>query len=369
LKAQRSVIAAAVVLSIVPLCAAQPASPVIARAGNAQVTLEQLEKPLIDGYGLNILLNLIQLELVKQQCTQAKITVTPADIAKEHDLTVENMFKGPSSEKQMDRLNTFLSKNMNAEAEKLRDEMKHDNEQALEQFLANQHLSRVEFDIIVERDACLRKIAEPLLVGKISEQNLQDAFNTLYGATVKCRHIQCANMQEIQEAKRRLANGEPFAKVATEMSRNPSTGPLGGELPPFSLQWTGFPQTFKDAAFALKEGEVSDIVHAEGSYHLILLEKKIPPKAVKFEDVKESLREDLQKRAVEAAVKEFRQQLSSQAMQALVIEDPVLKKQWDERLEKRKGELKNREEIMKQKERERNRAVTQPTTSEVAPAK
>src|SRR5437762_1789167 len=39
---------------------------VIARAGDAKVTLDQLERPLIEGYGLNILLNLVQLELVRQ---------------------------------------------------------------------------------------------------------------------------------------------------------------------------------------------------------------------------------------------------------------------------------------------------------------
>ena len=65
--------------------------------------------------------------------------------------------------------------------------------------------------------------------------------------------------------------------------------------------------------FALKVGQVSEIVQAEGSYHLILLEERIPPKAIKFEDVKESLKADLMDKAVQATVKQLRQQLADQA--------------------------------------------------------
>lgn len=345
-----------------PPATRQSQSRVVAKVGDMEVTLQQLERPLIEGYGLNVLLNLVQLELVKSQtkASDPPTVVTADDVAAERELTIENMFK-ESNDKQMDKIRQAELKGQTAEVAKLRDQMKKDNEQAFEQFLSNQHISRAEFDIVIETNAHLRKIAEPLLKGKITDDNVKEAFATLYGETIKVRHIQCANLQEVQEAKRRLDGGEPFPKVAIEMSRNPSTGPLGGELPPFSRQYQGLPQTFRDAAFALKEGQVSEVVQAEGSFHLILLEKRIPPKAVKFEDVKETLRVDLEKRALEAGVKELRQQLSEQAIGNLSIMDPVLKKQWDERLEKRKGELKNREEILKQKERERSRAVTQPS--------
>src|SRR5262249_45064890 len=156
------------------------------------------------------------------------------------------------------------------------------------------------------------------------------------------RHIQCRDLSRINEAKRRLDAGEPFSKVAMEMSENSQTAPQGGKLPVFSQNWQGVPEAFRQVAFGMKPGQISDPVHAEGSYHLILLEERIPPKAVKFEDVKESLRADLQKRALEAAVKELRQQLSETAVKGLVINDPVLKKQWDERLARREGEIKGK---------------------------
>jgi parvulin-like peptidyl-prolyl isomerase len=343
-----------------PQKAAATQSPVVAQVGGANVTLDQLQRPLIQGYGLNILLNLVQLEVAKENAAKAGVKVTPEDVARETELTIERMFE-QSNERITDKIKDAREKGDEAKAKELEEQLKKDNAQALEQFLQNQRITRAEFDIVTETNAYLRKIAEPMLAGKISEENLQEAFRSLYGENVKCRHIQCSNLQEIQEAKTRLETGEAFAKVAREMSRNAGTAQLGGELPPFSINTQGLPQAFKDAAFAMKkEGEISDVVQAEGGFHIILLEKRIPPKAVKFEDVKESLRRDLNARAVDATVKTLRQQLGNQAVQNLVINDPVLKQQWQEKLEKRDATIKDREQIRKQLQLERERAATQP---------
>ena len=340
--------------------------PVVATIGPATVTMDQLERPLIEAYGLNVLLNLVQLEIAKEHAVRAGVKATPEDIAAERATTVERMFE-ESNQKLIDKLKAAREKGQNVEADKLAQQIKQDNEQAFEQFLTNQRITRAEFDIVTETNTWLRKIAEPMLTGKITEENLQEAFNALYGETVKCRHIQCASLPEIQDAKARLSAGEPFEKVARDMSRNQGTAPLGGELPPFSLQTQGLPQEFKDAAFALKEGEISEIVQAEGAYHLILLEKRLPPKAVKFEHVKESIRDDLQKRALDATVKQLRQEVADQAVKAMVIHDPVLKAQWQARLEKRNAAIKDEDEMRRQMELERERAATRPA-ADLAPA-
>ncbi|MEO6435669.1 MAG: peptidylprolyl isomerase [Tepidisphaeraceae bacterium] len=350
--------------------AAQPASasqgPIIATMGPAQVTMDQLQRPLIEAYGLNVLLNLVQLEIARQHAIRAGVKVTPQDVATEREVTIERMFK-ESNEKLTDKLAAAREKGQTDEADKIAQEIRKDNEQAFEQFLTNQRITRAEFEIVTETNTVLRKIAEPMLTGKITEENLREAFNALYGETVKCRHIQCANLQEIQEVKGKLAGGEPFAKVARDLSRNSGTQPLGGELPAFSLQTQGLPQEFKDAAFALKEGQISEIVQAEGAYHLILLEKRIAPKAVKFEHVKESIRADLQDRALQATVKQLRQEVADQAVKGMVISDPVLKKQWDARLAQRDASIKDADGMRKQMQAERERSTTQPA-ADLTPA-
>lgn len=350
---------------------AQPAAatqgPVVAQVGNASVTLDQLQRPLVKGYGLNILLNLVQLEVAKENAAKAGVTVNSDDVARETKLTIDRMFE-QSNEKMLDKAKDARAKGDDAKAKEIEQQIEKDNAQAFEQFLQNQRITRAEFDIVTETNAYLRKIAEPMLAGKITDQALEEAFKSLYGETVKARHIQCQNLQEVQEAKQRLSGGEPFDKVAREMSRNLGTKSLGGELPPFSRNTQGLPEAFKQAAFALKEGEVSEPVQAEGGYHLIKLEKRIPPKAVKFEDVKESLRTDLYARALDAAVKSLRQNLANDAVKNLVINEPELQKQWKDKLDARDKSIKDKEQMRKQMEAERERAATQPLLTPRAPA-
>ncbi len=308
---------------------------VVARVGDRAVTMRELNGPLVDAYGLNILLNLLQLELAQKQAEEAKVSATDADVTAERDVTLKKMF---------------------ADAENA------DYDELFEQFLGQQRITRPEFDIVMRINANLRKVAEPMLAGKITDEALQEAFRALYGEKVKVRHIQAANLQEIQEARARLEK-EPFEKVARDLSRNPRTKTAGGDLPEFSRAMTGLPEAFKDAAFALKEGAVSDPIMADGAYHLIKLEKRIAPTAVKFENVKESIRADLHERAIQATIRELRNQIGTTALEQMKIENPELQRQFEARREKNKeeGELTKESDIRKQWDRERKR-TTQPTS-------
>ncbi len=285
-----------------PIEAMDEADPVIAHIDKINITRSQIVKPLIEGYGLSVLLNTATLEMAKQEAAKLGFVVTPDDINTERDTTLATLF---------------------GEAKK------EDYSQLLDQLLAQRHISRPEFDIILETNAYLRKIAQPAVEASINEEKLQEAFKILYGETVQVRHIQCSNPQEIAEAKRMLAAGEPFDQVARKVSRNQTTAPMGGELPPFSRNAAGYPQVFKDVAFSLKPGEVSDTVQAGDAYHLILLEKRIAPKAVKFDDVKDSLRKDLADRLTQVQMKNLRVQLLNQITTLLKVDDPMLAKKYE----------------------------------------
>ena len=278
--------------------------PVIAHIGDINITRSQVTRPLIEGYGLNVMLNIATLELAEQEAANQKLTVTEQDINTERDQTLARMFG---------------------------DAKKEDYPQLLEQFLQQQRISRPEFDIVMTTNAYLRKMAEPQVKANITDTMLSESFRALYGEKVQVRHIQCANPQEIAEARRHLAAGESFEEVARKLSRNSDTAPAGGLLPPFSRYASGYPDQFKDLAFSLKVGEVSDAVQVGGAYHLIKLEQRMEPKAVKFDDVKESLRADLTERLTQAQIKNLRGQLVDRIARSLVVDDPSLAKQYEQK--------------------------------------
>jgi peptidyl-prolyl cis-trans isomerase C len=78
--------------------------------------------------------------------------------------------------------------------------------------------------------------------------------------------------EKIGQVQRKLQQGEDFAAVAQGFSEGPSA-PNGGDLGFFGRGQMVPP--FEEAAFALKTGEISDIVETQYGYHIIkLVERK-----------------------------------------------------------------------------------------------
>ena len=105
-----------------------------------------------------------------------------------------------------------------------------------------------------------------------------------------------------QKAEQILAlarSGEDFAALAKQYSEGP-TGPKGGDLGFFSRGRMVKP--FDDAVFALKEGEISDIVETQFGFHIIKLEKIEPARTKPLSEVRDEIESQLQaKKSGEAA--------------------------------------------------------------------
>jgi len=338
----------------------------VATVNGTPISADQLHKPLVEAYGLNMLFNLAKLEVAKQTAARNKVVVTEADFEQEMDQSIATMF-AEGNAKALADIEAAQAKGDLAQVAQLRKDLKADNSQLLDQFLEQQRTSRVEFETVIRTNAYLRKIIEPTLAGAITDQKIEEGFRFQYGEKVLVRHIQCANWAEIAEAKKMLADNISFADVAKAVSRNARTAPLGGELRPFSRAEPSLGETFKNTAFALKEGEISEPVNSGNAFHLIKLEKRIPPTAVKLEDVKESVRKSLYDGLLANGIKQLRGELNQDTLRVLKINDPVLKAQFDKRSNAAKSQVQGRDEMRKKLTEEREAAeksfTTQPTTA------
>ena len=315
------------------------------------ISREQFLAPLIEGHGLSALLNVVQLELAAQHAKRLGISLTDEDIRQERQRTLGQAF-GDLDAKIQQQVDQAVARGDQAAADKLRQQLKVDHEQLLEQLLMQQRVTRPEFELVLKTNAYLRKMAE-LEVKEIPEETVRRVFDAEYGASVRVRHIQASNPAKLEAAKRRIDAGEAFEKVAKEVSSNARTAALGGELPRFSLARTGIPDTFKQVAFNLKEGEVSNIVESEGAYHLIKLEQKFAPRAVKYETVRDALQQKAREQVIQRVVGGLRDKLAEQVREQMKIQDPVLREQFSRRLQERQNQIRDQEKIKEQQERER----------------
>ena len=139
-----------------------------------------------------------------------------------------------------------------------------------------------------------RLLTEVVLVKLAKDATSDAALHKIYDEAAKAqkpeeeiraRHVLVATDGDAQAVLKRLKAGEDFAKVAKDMSKDP--GSEGGELGWFTRD--RMVPAFADAAFKLKENEISEPVKTQFGWHVIQLEGRRPKVFPPFEQVKDQI--------------------------------------------------------------------------------
>ena len=84
---------------------------------------------------------------------------------------------------------------------------------------------------------------------------------------------------------------DTFADVARKNSQDTGSAPAGGDLDYFGRG--AMVKPFEDAAFAMKKGDISDLVESDFGFHIIQLTDIKAPKQKSFEELKPTIEADL----------------------------------------------------------------------------
>ncbi len=119
-----------------------------------------------------------------------------------------------------------------------------------------------------------------------------------------------AAKKKAQELLAKVKAGGDFAEIAKESSDCPSKA-KGGDLGFFERGRMVKP--FADAAFAMKVGDISDIVETQFGYHIIKVTDRKPAGKKSFDEVKDSIRMQLENKQRSEATRKYVDGLKAKA--------------------------------------------------------
>jgi peptidyl-prolyl cis-trans isomerase D len=127
----------------------------------------------------------------------------------------------------------------------------------------------------------------------------------------------------IMAIRKKIESGADFGKVAKEDSQDPGSAAQGGDLG--FIEKGLMDPAFDQAAFALKQGQLSEPVRTRFGYHLIQVTKIDPAKVKPFAEVKDQLLAQAKKRQSEGAYYDLAEKLANLTFESPDSLEPAAK--------------------------------------------
>ncbi|HXE95594.1 MAG TPA: peptidylprolyl isomerase [Dongiaceae bacterium] len=195
------------------------------------------------------------------------------------------------------------------------------DEQEFKKAIADLEMNDKDLREYTRRDLLITRLIETTFVPKavVSEAELRAFYDKnpdkfTRSETVRASHILIGTdskasaddkknaREKAEKLRKELAGGADFATLAKGNSTCPSSQ-QGGDLGFFG-KGQMVPQ-FEKAAFALKPGEISDVVETQFGYHIIKLTEKKPAETTEFKDVKLKIEEFLKGQKVNELIQNY----------------------------------------------------------------
>lgn len=290
-------LAAASALGAQPAGPQQPAKDaklqVVARVNGEDISRNELAKECLRHYGEDVLERMTKKYLIIQECKKRQIEVSQEEV--------------------------------NAEINRMATRFSLPVDQWLTMLKQERGISPVQYsNDIIWPTLALKKLAGSQL--QITEDEVRKEYEKYYGPAVKARMIACGNLEK---AKRVLAvakaNPDQFGNLAKDESEDVNSASAKGLVNPIRRH-LGFKE-IEDAAFALKEGQISEVIAVAGQYVILKCEGHLPARSIKLEDARPQLEEAIRETKLGIVANGLFDELRKNAEVVNVLNDPVKSKQ------------------------------------------
>jgi len=215
---------------------------VMAVVNGEQITRQELGRECLRRYGEEVLESMVNRQLISDACAQKGIQITDADVGVEIDKVAGRFGLA------RDRWLQLLKEERGFSEEQYRREV-------LWPMLALRQLVAAEIEV--------------------SDADMKKALESEFGAKVRCRLIAVDNPQKAEQARAQaLAEPNAFGEVSKKFTVEPGVAAAYGVIPPIRRH-LGDPE-LERIAFALKPGQISEVVHVANMYYILKCEEVMP---------------------------------------------------------------------------------------------
>ncbi|PKM87975.1 MAG: foldase [Firmicutes bacterium HGW-Firmicutes-12] len=233
---------------------------IVAKVNEKGIDKEELYKVMLKQSGAQSLDLLITNEIVNQEADKQNISVSEEEI----DTEMEEIYEY------------------------------YGGQEAVVQELATSGLTLEDLREDINMNTKLKKLLEKRIT--ISEEDMKAYFEEnkdqfVEEEQVKASHILLDSEETAKEIKEKLAEGQDFSELAKTYSTDTSNKEYGGDLGYFT-RGKMVPE-FDQAAFSLKEGEISEPIKTEFGYHIILVVDKKDKQEANYDENKSAVKDAL----------------------------------------------------------------------------
>ena len=140
--------------------------------------------------------------------------------------------------------------------------------------------------------------------------------------------------EKAESIRQRLLAGEPFARIAADLSDAPSKA-NGGLIGPFNS--TDLAQALLDRLKTMKPGDITEVTRSNRGYQILKLESRSDEKVLSFEDARQQISDAVAEEKRRGELQKYVERLREQA--TIQWRNEELKKAYEHALAARKAKL------------------------------